>query len=81
MKLTVPARSLQADMQAELLTNSWGDRHYGTTRTRSFDAASLVYSKAAHHLAKRAPCFPSLSSLRAAAAFMVFDLPVSGSAR
>jgi hypothetical protein len=29
MKLAATiTRSLQAEMQAELLTNSWGDRHY-----------------------------------------------------
>jgi hypothetical protein len=37
------ARSLQADMQAGLLTNSWGDRHHPN---QCLDAASLVCSKA-----------------------------------
>ena len=44
MKLAATfARSLQADMQAELLTNSWGDRHYPN---QWLDAASLICSKA-----------------------------------
>ena len=33
------------------------------------------------HVAQRAPCSADLSSLRTAAAFMVFDLPVGGSAQ
>jgi hypothetical protein len=73
MKLAATfARSLQADMQAELLTNSWGDRHYPN---QWLDAAST------DHVARRAPCSADLSSLRTAAASMVFDLQVSGFAQ
>ena len=49
------ARSLQADMQAELLTNHWGDRHHPN---QWLDAASLVCSKAAQIMwrsARRVP--------------------------
>jgi hypothetical protein len=57
MKLTASARSLQADMQAELLTNSCGDRHYPNQK---LDAASLVYSKAAQIIWRSAGRVPRI---------------------